>query len=112
MSVVNATMAARLENAFGPGRQSASRCVTWDWGLDLLRADMGAIADRFSPAIWADPDVLPYAAGVSVWGRWFIWVVSAIEIAYRPGFWYPGTGSSCSCWSRWQRSTAWSTTGS
>ena len=56
----------------------------------MLKADMGAITKRFSPAIWADPDVLPYAAGVSVWGRWFIWVVSAIEIAYRPGFWYPG----------------------
>ena len=83
-------MATRLEDAFGPGWQSASRCVTWDWGLDLLKADMGALTKRFSPAIWADPDVLPYAAGVSVWGRWFVWVVLAIEIAYRPGFWYPG----------------------
>ena len=50
---------------------------------------MGAIAKRFSPAIWADPDVVPYAARVSVWGRWFIALVSAFEIAYRPGFWYP-----------------------
>ena len=57
--------------------------------LDLPKADLGAIANRFSPAIWADPDVVPYAARVSVWGRWFIALVSVIEIAYRPGFWYP-----------------------
>ena len=57
--------------------------------LDLPKADLGAIAKRFSPAIWADPDVVPYAARVSVWGRWFIGLVSAFEIAYRPGFWYP-----------------------
>ena len=50
---------------------------------------MGAIAKRFSPAIWADPDVVPYAARVSVWGRWLIALVSAFEIAYRPGLWYP-----------------------
>ena len=55
----------------------------------MPKADLGAIANRFSPAIWADPDVVPYAARVSVWGRWFIALVSVIEIAYRPGFWYP-----------------------
>ena len=50
---------------------------------------MGAMAKRFSPAIWADPEVVPYAARVSVWGRWFVVLVGAFEIAYRPGFWYP-----------------------
>ena len=62
----------------------------WTGSLDLPKAEMGAIAKRFSSAIWADPDVVPYAARVSVWGRWFIALVSAFEIAYRPGFWYPG----------------------
>ena len=57
--------------------------------LDLPKADMGAITKRFSPAMWADPDVVPYAARVSVWGRWFVVLVGAFEIAYRPGFWYP-----------------------
>ena len=55
----------------------------------MPKADLGAIAKQFSPAIWADPDVVPYAARVSVWGRWFIALVSAFEIAYRPDFWYP-----------------------
>ena len=55
----------------------------------MLKVDIGAITKRFSPAIWADSDVVPYAARVSVWGRWFIGLVSAFEIVYRPGFWYP-----------------------
>ena len=55
----------------------------------MPKADMGAMANRFSPTVWADPEVVPYAARVSVWGRWFIGLVSAFEISYRPGFWYP-----------------------
>ena len=57
--------------------------------MDLLKADIGAITNRFSPAIWADPDVIPYAAWVSVWGRWLIWVVSVFNLAHRPDAWYP-----------------------
>ena len=52
-------------------------------------ADIGAIAKRFSPSIWADPDVVPFAAKVSVWGRWFVWLVTMFQFAYRPEFWYP-----------------------
>ena len=37
----------------------------------------------------ADPDVTLYAALVSVWGRWFVWLVGVFLMAYRPGFWYP-----------------------
>ena len=36
-----------------------------------------------------DPDVVLYAARVSVWGRWFVWLVGVFLLAYRPGFWYP-----------------------
>ena len=50
---------------------------------------MGAITNRFSSAIWADPDVIPYAARVSVWGRWLIWLVSVFNLAHRPDAWYP-----------------------
>ena len=38
----------------------------------------------------SDPDVVLYAAGVSVWSRWFIWLVGVFLLAHRPGFWYPG----------------------
>ena len=55
----------------------------------MLRADIGAIMKRISPAVWADPDVVPYAAKVSVWGRWFLWLVAVFLLAYRPADWYP-----------------------
>ena len=37
-----------------------------------------------------DPDVVRYVVGVSVWGRWFVVVVTVFQFAYRPGFWYYG----------------------
>ena len=37
----------------------------------------------------ADPDVVRHAVWVSVWGRWFIWLVGAIMLAHRPGLWFP-----------------------
>ena len=55
----------------------------------MLRAGIGAIKKRFAPSIWADPDVVPYAAKVSVWGRWFVWLVAVFLLAYRPADWYP-----------------------
>ena len=55
----------------------------------MLKADIGAITHRLSSAIWADQDVIPYAAWVSVWGRWLIWLVSVFNLAHRPDAWYP-----------------------
>ena len=37
----------------------------------------------------SDPDVVLYAAWISVWGRWFVWLVGVFLLAYRPAFWYP-----------------------
>ena len=54
----------------------------------MLKADIGAITKRFSSTILSDPDVVQYAAGVSVWGRWFVWLVIVVQFIYRPGFWY------------------------
>ena len=50
---------------------------------------MGALRKRVMPGVQADPYVVEYAARVSVWGRWFIWLVGVFLIVYRPGFWYP-----------------------
>ena len=55
----------------------------------MLKVDIGAMTNRFSSAVWADPAVIPYAARVSVWGRWLIWVVSVFNLAHRPDAWYP-----------------------
>ena len=37
----------------------------------------------------ADPDVVRHAVRVSVWGRWFIWLVGAVMLVRRPDLWYP-----------------------
>ena len=64
----------------------------------MLKADLGPITHRFSSALWANPDVIPYAARVSVWGRCSICLVSAFALAYRPMLLVPRrTWSSCSC---------------
>ena len=57
-------------------------------GLDLLKADIGAIGKRFQSTIVSDPDMTRYAARVSVWGHWFILFVAVVLFVYRPGFWY------------------------
>ncbi len=53
-----------------------------------MKAEIGALAKRFPSTILSDPAVVHYAVGVSVWGRWFIWLVTVVQFAYRPGFWY------------------------
>ena len=50
---------------------------------------MDAIRHWVAPGVLSDPDVVRYAATVSVWGRWFIWLAGVFLLAYRPGFWYP-----------------------
>ena len=41
------------------------------------------------PDVQTDPDMFLYATWISVWGRWFIWLVCVFLLAYRPGSWYP-----------------------
>ena len=55
----------------------------------MLKAGIGAVWKWVTPGVLSDPDVVLYAARVSVWGRWFLWLVAVFELAYRPGFWYP-----------------------
>ena len=50
---------------------------------------MGAVRQRVMQGVLIDPDVVAYAARVTVWGRWFIWAFSIYLMAYRPGFWFP-----------------------
>ena len=55
----------------------------------MLKAGMGAVQKWVMPGNLADPDVVLHATWISVWGRWFIWLVGVFLLAYRPGFWYP-----------------------
>ena len=54
----------------------------------MLKAGIGAVWKWVTSGALGDPDVVLYAARVSVWGRWFVWLVTVFELAYRPGFWY------------------------
>ena len=51
--------------------------------------DVPAIGNRLEWLFRADPDVVRHAVRVSVWGRWFIWLVGAGMLARRPDLWYP-----------------------
>lgn len=55
----------------------------------MLKAGVGAVRQRVMQGVLIDPDVVAYAARVTVWGRWFIWAFSIYLMAYRPGFWFP-----------------------
>ena len=83
-------MNARLEaEAFGLQCQSASEQATRDREPRLAEGRHGSIRHWFATGVLSDPDVVLYAATVSVWSSWFIWLVGAFLLAYRPGFWYP-----------------------
>ena len=47
-------------------------------GPAMLSADLRTCALR------ADPDLMLFAARVSVWGRWSVLLVGIVEVAYRP----------------------------
>ena len=55
----------------------------------MLKSGIGTVQKWVTPGSLSDPDVVRYAATVSVWGRWFVWLVGVFLLAYRPGFWYP-----------------------
>ena len=55
----------------------------------MLKAGLGSVAKRLSPTVWADPDVVPYSAKVTIWGRWLILLAASILLVYRPSTWYP-----------------------
>ena len=39
-------------------------------------------------AFHAEPETMLFAARVSVWMRWFVWLVAVVELAYRPELWF------------------------
>ena len=55
----------------------------------MLKADSDAMPNRLPPNTRADSELILYAARASVWGRWFLSLFCAFQLAYRSGFWYP-----------------------
>ena len=58
------------------------------WGASGPAMLGAELRRRVLRAVRADPDVMLYAARVSVWARWLGWLVGVFELAYRPGLWY------------------------
>ena len=56
---------------------------------DVLMTNAQTIGKTLQWFALADADVVLYAARVTVWGRWFVWLFGAVTLAYRPGLWYP-----------------------
>ena len=77
------------EDGFGGSRPTpAASQRGLRWGASGP-ATLGAeLRRRVLRAVRADPDVMLYAARVSVWVRWLGWLVGVFELAYRPGLWY------------------------
>ena len=56
--------------------------------LGLFAWTAGALRVNDWMARQIDPDAARHVSMVSVWGRWFVFLVVVFEFAYRPGFWY------------------------
>ena len=54
-----------------------------------MKTAIGAMQTRVLRMLWLDPDEAPYAATITVWTRWFLWVGAMISLALRPTFTYP-----------------------
>ena len=54
-----------------------------------LITDEHNMGNRLERLFRADPDVVRHAVRVSVWGRWYIWLVGALMLAHRSDLWFP-----------------------
>ena len=52
------------------------------------RTGLRAIRERALRAVEADPDVMLFAAQVSVWMRWLVGLAAVLALAYRPELWF------------------------
>ena len=79
------------EGAFGDACAEAPVGACWmeGWLPDVLMTYAHALGKRLNRLVEADADVVRHAVWVSVWGRWYIWLVGVGMLAYRPSLWYP-----------------------
>ncbi len=56
---------------------------------DLLKTGITTVQKWVISGTVSEPDVVLHATWISVWGRWFVWLVGIFLLAYRPSFWYP-----------------------
>ena len=66
-----------------------SKAIRQSLGLHPIRTAAGVFRTGGWTLNGLDADTVRYAAVVSVWGRWFISVVTLFQFAYRFRFWFP-----------------------
>ncbi len=66
-----------------------SKATRQSRGLHPISTAAGVLRAGVPTLEGLDADTVRYAAGVSVWGRWFISVVTLFQFAYRFRFWFP-----------------------
>ena len=54
-----------------------------------MKTVFGAVQAWLLQMLWLDPDETAYAAHITVWTRWFLWVGAMTSLAIRPTFTYP-----------------------
>ena len=54
-----------------------------------MQAAFSAMQTRLLQMLWLDPDETAYAAHITVWTRWFLWIGAMISLALRPTFTFP-----------------------
>ena len=57
--------------------------------MSWLTASRNWIAISIRQVSGIEPEVLRYAAWLSVWVRWFVWIATVAELTYRPETWLP-----------------------
>ena len=60
-----------------------------DCAAAIHMANENLTGNRLERLFRADPNVVRHAVRVSVWGRWYIWLVGAVMLAHRPSLWFP-----------------------
>ena len=69
------------EDGLGGARPTPAASLRgWRWGAGGPAMLGAELRRRVLRAVRADPDVMLYAARVSVWARWLGWLVAVVEV--------------------------------
>ena len=78
-----------IEDGLGAVDPMPAAQKTKRWWRPSRAAIPGAgLSESLLRAVHADPEVMLYAARVSVWLRWAAWAVALAQLAHRPEFWF------------------------
>lgn len=86
--VVNDQLAVSEQQDVESG-QAEALVVKPDEGPGALKAWLETARGSWASLTLSEPEAVRYATWISIWGRWFIWLIGVFLLAYRPDSWYP-----------------------